>query len=321
MPKFSIGALLNDQSQSLATQDTFDITNIRYEDLIPNKLNNYELSALEELAASIEAYGLKQNLEVKAAPDQPGKYVILTGHRRHAAIGMIRKDRPDLFSHVPCRIVDVASTADEKIQMIITNATARDMSDADKLNQYIDLKKAIEERIKETGEKIGDKRKYFATMLKVSETQIQRYRDVEEKLIPELKSKIQDGDLSIQKAAEIAKLPQETQETIKESLEKEKKEPTGTKVISISSLSQKPSAETERSTAKGPVNSPTEPIVPVERSEFNTLTKYVNHLKTIYIASNSIEVPADKKVTIDAKLKQIEKAFAQIYKLMGTPLN
>lgn len=318
MAKFSISGLLNDQSQSMATQESFDIVNIRYEDLIPNELNNYELSALEELAASIEAYGLKQNLEVKAAPRQPGKYITLTGHRRHAAIGMIRKEKPsNVFSHVPCRIVNVASTADEKIQMIITNATARDMSDADKLNQYVDLKKAIEERIRETGESIGDKRKYFATMLKVSETQIQRYRTIEERLIPELVDKIQAGDLSIQKAAEIAALPQETQITIKHSLEKEKEEPSETKIFSISSLTQGQSIQQKDTET---TQATPEYVVPVERDEFNSLTKYVNHLKTIYIASNSIDVPADKKEVIDQKVKQIEKAFEKIYKLMGTPL-
>lgn len=327
MAKFSIDSLLNNNSKSLAVENPFEVTNIPYEDLIPNELNKYNLSDLETLAESIKAYGLKQNLEVKPAPTQPGKYIIMTGHRRYAAIGLVRKETPDLFKYIPCTITTVQSQSDEIIQMVITNSTAREMTDAEKLNQYVMLRDAVEQRIKETGEGVGNKRKFFANALKVSETQIQRYRDVSDKLIPELQQEIQDGELSLQKAAEIAAKPQEKQKSIHQILEKEKKEPAPAPVvipIPTKNDTKAPEEKADKTQAQAPTepqkNKPA-PKYTVARTDFDFSRKALNHLKDVYIAAPTVEVDLKKKETIEKEIVRVNKALAKIFKLLGSPLN
>lgn len=323
MAKFSIDGLLNDQSKSLAAEKPFEITNIRYEDLTPNERNKYELSDLENLAETIRAFGLKQNLEVRPDSNHPGKYIIMTGHRRYAAISLLRKENPKTFEYLPCKINTVESNADEMIQMIITNSTARDMTDAEKLNQFVMLRDAVEERIKETGENVGNKRKFFADALKVSQTQIQRYRDVADKLIPDLQQQVQHGDLSLQKAAEIATKPQKKQVEIEKALEKEKNKPASV-TVPIPKDGDGAAAPGE---AQGKAQAPDQPEkeepvkkYSVARSDFAFIRKNMNRLKDIYIAAPTVEVDADKKESIEKELDRVDKAFAKIFKLLGTPL-
>ena len=48
--------------------------------------NFYELSGLDELAANIELLGLQQPIRVRPG-EEPGRYVIVSGHRRRAPAG------------------------------------------------------------------------------------------------------------------------------------------------------------------------------------------------------------------------------------------
>ena len=48
--------------------------------------NRRDLRGLEELAANIELLGLRQPLRVREDPDTPGRFVIVSGHRRRAAL-------------------------------------------------------------------------------------------------------------------------------------------------------------------------------------------------------------------------------------------
>ena len=51
--------------------------------------NFYELSGLDALAANIELCGLQQPIRVRTSTNKPSRVVIVSGHRRVAALRML----------------------------------------------------------------------------------------------------------------------------------------------------------------------------------------------------------------------------------------
>ena len=73
-----------------------DIDNIE-----PNRNNFYEISEIESLADGIERQGLMTALVVS---EHNGKYELISGHRRLAAIKSLIADRRRRSGKVPCFI-------------------------------------------------------------------------------------------------------------------------------------------------------------------------------------------------------------------------
>src|ERR1700733_5445925 len=69
------------------------------------------LSGIEQLAASIEAHGLLQNLQVK--PNAKGQFEVAAGGRRLAALKLMAKQKKIAFDFlVPCNALDVENPAE-----------------------------------------------------------------------------------------------------------------------------------------------------------------------------------------------------------------
>src|SRR6202046_4829958 len=67
------------------------------------------LSGIEQLAASIEAHGLLQNLQAK--PATKGTFEIVAGSRRLAALKLMAKQKKIDADHpVPCNVLDGEDT-------------------------------------------------------------------------------------------------------------------------------------------------------------------------------------------------------------------
>ena len=63
------------------------------------------MSGIEQLAASIEAHGLLQNLQAK--PASKGTFEVVAGSRRHAALKLMAKQKKIEADHpVPCHVLD-----------------------------------------------------------------------------------------------------------------------------------------------------------------------------------------------------------------------
>ena len=63
------------------------------------------MSGIEQLAASIEAHGLLQNLQAK--PAGKGTFEVVAGARRHAALKLMAKQKKIEADHpVPCHVLD-----------------------------------------------------------------------------------------------------------------------------------------------------------------------------------------------------------------------
>ena len=80
-----------------------------------------KLGDLSELADSIKAKGIMQNLTVVPRVDHPGTYTIIIGHRRHAAA------KKAGLSEVPCVIVEM-SEQEQIATMLLENIQRSDLT-------------------------------------------------------------------------------------------------------------------------------------------------------------------------------------------------
>ena len=99
---------------------------ISIDNIIPNEDNIYPISELDELVNSICTIGLEQNLVVKETSD-PDKYILITGHRRLAAINRI------LESNIECKEKIINEIKNPKCCVISKDESGTQNTDNDKL--------------------------------------------------------------------------------------------------------------------------------------------------------------------------------------------
>ena len=99
---------------------------ISIDNIIPNEDNIYPISELDELVNSICTIGLEQNLVVKETSD-PDKYILITGHRRLAAINRI------LESNIECKEKIINEIKNPMCCVISKDESGTQNTDSDKL--------------------------------------------------------------------------------------------------------------------------------------------------------------------------------------------
>ncbi len=233
MAGFDLNNLLNGKSKGAAVQKQeaegpaevskkdFEITMIDVEDLMPSKDNFYQTEDIEELAVSIELSGcIEQNLVVK--PEAHGKYEVIAGHRRRLAALKLVNEGKEEYRKVPCRIKVESDEIKDKLSLILTNSTARQLTDWEKIQQAKELKeilteykKALEEENKEKPKeekvKMGRMRDIVAQMLNTSTTQIGRMEAIDNNLSNEFKEELAAGNINISTAHELSRKTEEEQ--------------------------------------------------------------------------------------------------------------
>lgn len=198
-------------------------------DLIdPDSENFYSLEGLDELAGNIELMGLMDPLRVRPNGE---RYTVVSGHRRRAAILLIRDGGSKQFADgVPC-IVEYgeASDAMRKLRLIYANASTRQLSSADLSRQAEEVTRLLYE-LQEQGVKFpGRMRDHVAQACGVTKSKIARLHAIRENLIPELLAYYDGGQLVEDAAYQLSRLPKETQEALRDKLAdgKKRKMPTG----------------------------------------------------------------------------------------------
>jgi ParB/RepB/Spo0J family partition protein len=85
--------------------------------LIDPSLDNirHQVAVDPELAASIAQHGVIEPLLVHPHPDWPGRYLLVAGHRRHAAAGTLTPPPA-----MPCMVHDVVATRAELVALMLT---------------------------------------------------------------------------------------------------------------------------------------------------------------------------------------------------------
>ena len=219
--KFSLTELLNGTSvhseekpSTGAAQETpshmpLKVVPISVHDLIPSKGNFYNVENLAELKNSIEMFGVLQNLTVK--PTENGKYEILAGHRRHrVCMELVAKGKTE-YEYVPCGIQGERNEIKERILLIMTNSTARELSDWEKMTQAVELQKCFLE-LKQQENLQGRVRDLVAEALNTSTGQIARMNAISNNLTAELTEEFKAGRLGLSVAYELSGLSEEKQQ-------------------------------------------------------------------------------------------------------------
>ena len=207
MAEFDLSALM----QGVSKMDTGreQISYLPYAALIPDPNNGYSMDGLEGLARSIELVGLQQPLRVKEL--SPGHYGLISGHRRHAAIGLILKQDPEAFADgVPC-IIDRAdgSVALRELQLLLGNADNRKLTPADEAQQLERISDCIRRLEAEGYVFPGRHRDWLSKMSGMSKSKIARLEAICRNLATSLIDDFNAGCLSVTTAY---RLSQETPE-------------------------------------------------------------------------------------------------------------
>lgn len=206
---FDLSALLKDVSAA----DTEErIERIPLDLIDPDPENFYSLEGLDELAWSIETVGLQQPLRVR--PGEGGHYTVVSGHRRRAAILLIRDGGSTAFdSGVPC-IMERGpdSPALRKLKLLLGNSATRKMTSADLNRQTEELEDALRELQDEGFTFPGRMRDWVAELTGLSRTKLARLKVIRDSLAPDIrKAFYEPGSLSETSAYELAKLDTDAQ--------------------------------------------------------------------------------------------------------------
>lgn len=216
MGKFNLNQLLNTasiaHSSAAESEKTccppLKVVSLNIRDLVPSKNNFYSVENVEELKTSIEIFGVLQNLTVK--PLDKGKYEIISGHRRHKACTELVAEGKTEFEYVPCGIQSERDEIKEHILLIMTNSTARELTDWEKMKQAEELRKNFE-ILKKRENLPGRVRDLVAEALNTSSTQIARLSAIENNLTPEFKEKFKEGRIGTSAAYELSGMSEEQQ--------------------------------------------------------------------------------------------------------------
>lgn len=141
-----LNSLMNAQSQTATPAgQQMQVVMIPSRNIIPNPDNDeiYTIGNMDGLKDDIRQHGLRQPLEVIPVEGEPDRYMLISGHRRWAACGILSACGDSRFDALPCLIRESHGKLDDRIALITANATARDLTDGERLAQYEALKDAL----------------------------------------------------------------------------------------------------------------------------------------------------------------------------------
>lgn len=201
--KFDLSALMGDVSNL----DTLEVVQIPLDIIDPNSGNFYAVDDVTDLKESIELIGLKQPLVVLA---QGARYRLIAGHRRYKALNELGR------KHAPCVVQRDLTETQEQLALILTNATARELSYYEKTEQAKQLKELFIKRREEGAELPGRIRDMVADAMRESATNIARMEAIDKHLCAEWKQALKAGNLNSSTAYALSKLPKAAQKKLKE---------------------------------------------------------------------------------------------------------
>lgn len=228
---FDIASVLK---TAASNSDQEQIVYLPVDSLVPDDCNFYSLEGIDELASSIELLGLQQPLRVR--PGEGGTFIIVSGHRRRAAILLIRDGGSKQFEKgVPC-IVEYgeATAAMRELRLIFANAQTRVMSPSDTMKQTERVEALLYE-LKEQGVEFpGRMRDHVAQACQVSKTKIARLHAIRTNLDVRLLAYFNRGEMSEETAYQLSRLPANIQAEAAEYLRTKRPQiPTSNVVTSV----------------------------------------------------------------------------------------
>lgn len=202
---FSINDILGNGAKPAAPAgQKMQVVMLPAADIEPNPENSiYEIGDVSMLKADIAERGLRSPLEI--LPAQGGKYMLLAGHRRWTACRALTAEGVTGFEVLPCVIHQSQGADDDLIALITSNATARELSDGERLRQYIALKQALE-RKKAAGGLDGRVRDEMSRITGDGTGTLGRLNAIASKCVPEVIAMVERGEITMTRAYECSKL-------------------------------------------------------------------------------------------------------------------
>lgn len=216
---FSIGAVatnvmsdIADRVETTEIKAKNDIREISVHKIKASDNNTFGMRDIEKLADSIKEYGQLENAVVRRIENPEFEFEMISGHRRQEAIKLLGQET------ILCKVVEADDLLAEAM-LIIANLETRELSDLEKSNSAVRLVEIVEQRRK-SGENFEGKktREIVAEMMsteseKVAPAKVQKLLKVQE-LIPEFKEQLDKGDLSLEKANQLAQMTHEQQKMV-----------------------------------------------------------------------------------------------------------
>lgn len=197
-----LNGLMNAQSQTATPAgQQMQVVMIPSRNIIPNPENFeiYTLGDMENLRDDIRQNGLRQPLEVIPMEDETDCYMLISGHRRWEACGILSTLGDTRFDFLPCLIRESHGKLDDRIALITANATARDLTDGERLAQYEALKDALTKK-KATGQLEGKVRDEVCRILGLSTGAAARLNVIASCENEVIKERLKAGEIGLMEA-------------------------------------------------------------------------------------------------------------------------
>lgn len=202
---FSINDILGSNAKAAAPAgQKMQVVMLPAADIVANPENSiYEIGDVSMLKADIAERGLRSPLEV--LPAKGGRYMLLAGHRRWTACRALTAEGVAGFEVLPCVIRQSQGEDDDLIALITSNATARELTDGERLRQYRALKQALE-RKKAAGALDGRIRDEMSRITGDGTGTLGRFNAILNNCTAEVVEMLEKGEITMTRAYECSKL-------------------------------------------------------------------------------------------------------------------
>lgn len=212
---FDLASVLKDAGAQMGTgKERLEYIDIGLIDEDPN--NFYAISNIDELCANIELVGLQQPVRLRPNPDKPGRYVVVSGHRRWTAFKKLAGEGKDEYRTIPAIIEAGAASAEmQELRLIYANSGTRKMTDFE-LRQQAERVQDLLYRLKEQGVDFpGRMRDHVAEACRISKSKLARLQQIEKGLAKDIaKTYYETGQLTEATALALSRLPVADQRVI-----------------------------------------------------------------------------------------------------------
>lgn len=221
--KFNVMDVLGEQLAGVADLNTSGPEQIEYIDiglLDGDERNFYQLTDIDELADNIQMCGLQQPIRVRAG--EGGRFTIVSGHRRRAALAQLVEKGLGQFRRVPCiRETDDASPALQELRLIFANSSTRKLTSAE-IGEQAERVEALLYQLKEDGFEFpeGRMRDVVAAACNTHGSKLARIKVIRERLLSNLRPAWDGGRMPEQAAYALAQFPADMQMRISKAFPK-----------------------------------------------------------------------------------------------------
>lgn len=237
---FDVSSIFAQQVQAVSKSDTGrELVQADIDDLVGNDANFYAVDEdkLEELKNSIALSGIMD--PPTATRTEDGKYRLISGHRRTAAVRALVKEGREDLRKVPVFVRSPRSAAMEELELIMANSTARVLTSAE-ISKAAQRVERLLYDLKEQGVEFpGRMRDHVAEACNVSKTKLANLHMIEENLTSDFKAQWAAGKLPDATALELARCDFTLQQRLYDAFARTKEFPTSAGIVQVRELSEK----------------------------------------------------------------------------------